>query len=418
MGLGVWGSVILHFSFFIFHSLFTLPSFPWYNLTMIQPSRKSLEIPPFLVMEVLEKAKAMEAQGIDIVHMEVGEPDFDSPPCVIDRARESMSRGETHYTHSLGRRDLREALARWHARRYRTQIDPDTIVVTMGSSPALLLTFLALCDPGDEVILSNPGYACYPQIVSFGGGAPVLVDVHEADGFQYRPEKIREKITPRTKAILVNSPSNPTGNMIDRARFAEICALGPLVVSDEIYHGLVYGEPAVSAREVSERTVVVNGFSKLFAMTGWRLGYAIVPPELARPMQKMQQNFFISAGDFAQVAAIAALEQCDAEVEAMRAEYNRRRIMLLGRCREIGLGVTIDPTGAFYVFCNVKKFCASCGLDCYDLAFDILDRAHVAVTPGTDFGPGGEGYLRLSYANSYENLVEGMNRLEHYFRGK
>jgi len=184
------------------------------------------------------------------------------------------------------------------------------------------------------VILSNPGYACYPQIVSFGGGTPILVDVDEADGFQYRPEKIREKITPRTKAILVNSPSNPTGNMIDRARFAEICALGPLVVSDEIYHGLVYAEPAVSAREVSERTVVVNGFSKLFAMTGWRLGYAIVPPELTRPMQKMQQNFFISAGDFVQVAAIAALERCDAEVEAMRAEYDRRRRMVLARCRE------------------------------------------------------------------------------------
>jgi aspartate/methionine/tyrosine aminotransferase len=382
---------------------------------MIKPSRKSLEIPPFLVMEVLEKAKTMEAQGIDIAHMEVGEPDFDSPPCIVERAHEAMRRGETHYTHSLGRRDLREAIARWHARRYGTSIDPETILVTMGSSPALLLVFLALCDPGDEVILSNPGYACYPQIVSFGGGAPVYVAVDERDGFQYRPEKIRAQITPRTKAILVNSPSNPTGNMIERARLEEICALGPLVVSDEIYHGLVYGDRAVSAREVSERTVVVNGFSKLFAMTGWRLGYAIAPPELVRPLQKMQQNFFISAGDFAQAAAIAALEQCDAEVEAMRAEYDRRRRLVLARCRDIGLGVTVEPTGAFYVFTNVKQFCAACGLDCYDLAFDILEKAHVAVTPGTDFGPGGEGYLRLSYANSYERLVEGLNRLDHYF---
>ncbi len=383
---------------------------------MIRPSRKSLEIPPFLVMEVLEKAKAMEAQGAHIIHMEVGEPDFDSPPAILERAQESLRHGETHYTHSLGRRELRAAVARWHGRRYGTQIDPETILITMGSSPALLLTFLALCDPGDEVILSNPGYACYPQIVSFGGGTPVYVDVHESDGFQYRTEKIREKITLRTKAILVNSPSNPTGNLIERARLEEICALGPVVVSDEIYHGLVYGEPAVSAREVSENTVVVNGFSKLFAMTGWRLGYAIVPPELVRPMQKMQQNFFISAGDFVQVAAIAALEQCDREVEAMRAEYDRRRRLVLARCRDIGLGVTVEPTGAFYVFTNVKHFCAKCGLDCYDLAFDILEQAHVAVTPGTDFGPGGEGYIRLSYANSYDNLAEGLNRLENYFR--
>ncbi|HPQ69284.1 MAG TPA: pyridoxal phosphate-dependent aminotransferase [bacterium] len=385
---------------------------------MITPSRKSREIPPFIVMEVLEKAQAMEAAGVDVVHMEVGEPDFDTPACAIDAAVDGLRAGRTHYTHSMGRRELREAIARWHKQQYGTDIDPETIIVTNGSSPALLLTFLALCDPGDEVILSNPGYACYPQIVAFGGGTVVNVDVFEEDGFQYRPEMIAAKITPRTKAILVNSPSNPTGNLIDRARLEAICALGPTVVSDEIYHGLVYeGEP-VSARQVCAESIIVNGFSKLFAMTGWRVGYVIVPPELVRPVQKMQQNFFISAGDFPQLAAAAALFGCDEDTARMRAEYDRRRRMVLRRCREIGLGVTVEPTGAFYVFCNVKNHCAAHGFTCYDLAFDILDQAHVAVTPGTDFGPGGEGYLRLSYANAFERLIEGMDRLEGYFRNR
>ncbi len=382
---------------------------------MIEASEKSRNLPPFLVMEVLERAQQIEAAGEHVVHMEVGEPDFDSPPFVIQTATAALRQGQTHYTHSLGRRDLREAIAQWHHEQYGTKIDPDTIIVTTGSSPALLLVFATLCNPGDEVILSNPGYACYPQIVGFAGGACVFVDVFEQDGFQYRPEDIAEKITPRTKAILVNSPSNPTGNLIDRERLAAICDLGPPVVSDEIYHGLVYGDRAVSVREITAGSVLVGGFSKLFAMTGWRLGYAIVPPELVRPMQKMQQNFFISAGDFIQAAAIAALSGCSDDVERMRQEYDRRRQMVLRRCDDIGLGVAVEPTGAFYVFANVKHFCRALGMNSYELAFDILEKAKVAVTPGTDFGPGGEGYLRLSYASSFANLTEGMNRLAAYF---
>ena len=385
---------------------------------MIRPSKKSAEIPPFLVMEVLERAQAMAAAGANVIHMEVGEPDFHSPARVVAAAEAGLRRGQTHYTHSLGRRDLREAIAAWHRTQYGTAIDPDAIVVTSGSSPALLLAFWALCDPGDEIILANPGYACYPQLVRFGGGEPVFVDVFEEDSFQYRPAAIAAKITPRTKAILVNSPSNPTGCVIDRERLAEICRLGPLVVSDEIYHGLVYGERAVSVREITENSIVVNGFSKLFAMNGWRLGYVVAPPELVRPMQKMQQNFFISAGDFVQNAGIAALNECAVDAARMRTEYDRRRRLVLRRCREIGLGAAPEPTGAFYVFANAKRYCAASGLCSYDLAFDILEKARVAVTPGTDFGPGGEGYLRLSYANSYENLVEGLERLARYFRDR
>lgn len=382
---------------------------------MIRPSVKSANLPPFVVMEVLERAQAMEAAGHHVIHMEVGEPDFDSPACVIDAGVAAMRAGATHYTHSMGRRDLREAIAAWHKAQYGTIIDPDTIVVTCGSSPALLLTFMALCDGGEEIVLSNPCYACYPQIVEFGGGKPVFVDVSEAGGFQYRPQKIAEKITPRTKAILVNSPSNPTGNLLGRKRLTEICALGPLVVSDEIYHGLVYGDRAVSVREIADESIVVSGFSKLFAMTGWRLGYLVLPPTLVRAVQKMHQNFFVSAGDFIQVAAIAALADCGADVERMRLAYDRRRHLVLERCRAIGLGVTVEPTGAFYVFVNVKDHCASRTMTCHELAFEILEKAKVAVTPGTDFGTGGEGYIRLSYANSQDNLAEGMNRLAAYF---
>jgi len=385
------------------------------RLCMIVPSKRSASMPPFLVMEVLERARQMESRGIDVIHMEVGEPDFATPACIVEAARASLQRGETRYTHSLGRPDLRRAIAAWHLKQYGLETDPDTVLVTSGSSQALLLACLALCNPGDEVILSNPGYACYPQVVAVSGGHPVTVDVLEEDGFQYRPDAIQKKLSPRTRAILVNSPANPSGNTIAADRLAAICSLGPPVISDEIYHGLMYQGRAISAREFTPQCLVVNGFSKLFAMTGWRLGYLIAPPALVRPLQNMQQNFFISAADFVQAAAMTALTHCDAEVESMRQAYDSRRLFMLRRCREIGLGVTVEPAGAFYVFVNVRRFCAARALSCHDLAFDILEQARVAVTPGTDFGTGGEGYVRLSYASSRAHLEEGMRRLEAYF---
>lgn len=379
-------------------------------------SEKAVKIPPFIVMEVLERAKALEKQGYDIVHMEVGEPDFDTPACVVNHAVNALREGKTHYTHSMGRLELREAICEYHRQRYGYVIAPEQIIVTSGSSPALLLTFMAICDPGDEVILPNPYYPCYPNLISFGQGTPVFVDVFEENGFQYEPSKIREKISPHTQAILINSPSNPTGNLLDPSVMKEISAMGPLVISDEIYHGLVYGKTAHSILEFIDNAVVINGFSKLFAMTGWRLGYAIVPEKLARPMQKMQQNFFISAGDFVQDCAVTALFHCDDEILTMVDEYDRRRRFILSRLDEMGFHVCVPPQGAFYVFFNVKDFCKKTGLNSYDLAFDILEKSHFALTPGTDFGPGGEGYLRLSYATKYERIVEGMNRLEDYFR--
>lgn len=377
-------------------------------------SKKALSIPPFLVMEVLEKAKELEAQGHEVVHMEVGEPDFDTPKCVINHAVDSLKKGNTHYTHSMGRIELRESIAKYHHENYGYQVSADQIVVTCGSSPALLMTFMTICDPGDQIILSNPHYSCYPNFVEFGQGTPVYVDVFEKDGFQYRPEAIKEKITDKTRAILINSPSNPTGNLLSPDVMKQIADIGILVISDEIYHGLVYGNHAKSILEITDNAVVINGFSKLFAMTGWRLGYAILPPDLVRPFQKIQQNFFISAGDFIQDCAVTALADCGDEIESMRLEYDRRRKLVLDRVRAMGLGVTVEPEGAFYLFCNFKHICQKRGMNSYELAFDILEKAHLAITPGTDFGSRGEGYIRMSYATKYEMIEKGMDRLEKY----
>ncbi|MFH1625184.1 MAG: pyridoxal phosphate-dependent aminotransferase [Pseudomonadota bacterium] len=373
-------------------------------------SKKATDISPFIVMEVMEKAAEMERRGENIIHLEVGEPDFDTPECVKEAAIKALRDGKTHYTHSLGLVELREAICEHYFEKYSVEISPDQVVVTSGTSPATLLVLSALLDPGDEIILPNPSYSCYSNFIEFVEGKPVWVDVYEEDGFQYLPEKIVEKMTNRTKGIIINSPSNPTGNILSAERMAEIAGLPPLVISDEIYHGLVYKGREHSILEFTGRAFVLNGFSKLYAMTGWRLGYAIVPKEFIRPLQKIHQNFFISANAFVQWAGIAALRETKDEVAKMKEIYNERRKSMISGLREIGFGITVDPTGAFYVLANAKKFSE----DSYRFAFDILENAKVGVTPGIDFGSNGEGYIRFSYANSLENINEAMDRLGNY----
>jgi aspartate/methionine/tyrosine aminotransferase len=341
----------------------------------------------------------------------VGEPDFDTPLCVKEAACQALDEGFTHYTHSLGMLELREAICAYYQRTYGVGVAPDQVIVTSGSSPAIFMTFAALLDPGDEVIISDPHYACYPNFINFVDGKPVTVPVYEEDGFQYRPEAIEAKLSERTKAVFINSPSNPTGNLLSPERMQAIAAMKPYVVSDEIYHGLVYDEGAEhSILEYTDKAFVLNGFSKQFAMTGMRLGYVIAPKAFIRPMQKVQQNFFISANAMVQKAGIAALNHAQADVAAMRARYDKRRRYMIDRLRQMGLGITVEPTGAFYVFANAKHISS----DSYKLAFDILEKANVGVTPGIDFGQGGEGYLRFSYANSLANIEEGMDRLARY----
>ncbi|HPT38387.1 MAG TPA: pyridoxal phosphate-dependent aminotransferase [Methanothrix sp.] len=375
-------------------------------------ARRAEEVAPFIAMEVLERAREMERQGINVVHMEVGEPDFDVPAAVKAATCLALDEGLTHYTHSLGDLELREAICEHYLKTYGVSITPERVVVTSGTSPAMMLVFAALLERGQEVIISDPGYACYPNFINFLGGVPAKVPVYEKDGFQFRPEVIRERINRRTKAILINSPSNPTGNLISEDTMKAIASCSPYIISDEIYHGLVYEGREHSMLEFSDRAFVLNGFSKLYAMTGYRLGYLIAPEEFIRPIQKMQQNFFICAGSLSQRAGIAALRDTRSDVEEMKRIYNERRIFMIKRLREMGFSVTVEPTGAFYIFANARSFSG----DSYRLAFDILEKAHVGVTPGIDFGKNGEGYLRFSYANSLENIEEGLNRIERYLQ--
>ena len=371
-------------------------------------------ISPFIVMEVMERAQQMERNGEHIIHLEVGEPDFDTPKKIVLAGKAALERGETHYTHSLGIFQLREAIAQYYSKNYNINVSPDQVIVTSGTSPGLLLALSVILNPGDEVICADPSYACYKNFITYLKANANCVYVYEEEGFQYRPEEIRTKITNNTKAILINSPSNPTGNLLSPKVMEQIVSLGPIIISDEIYHGLVYGDRAHSILEFSSSAIVLNGFSKLFAMTGWRLGYLIVPPDLVRPIQKLQQNFFISPNAFVQWAGVTALTEQHPEIPAMVATYDERRKYLIKRLREIGFKISVEPTGAFYVFANAKDFCSNS----YEFAFDLLENAKVAVTPGIDFGTNGEGFLRFSYANSLENIAIGMDRLAQYLNAR
>ena len=380
-------------------------------------SNRTKEMTPFIVMDVLERAHEMERQGIHVVHLEVGEPDFDTPRCIKEAACKALDNGHTHYTHSLGMLELREAICEHYLKTYRVSVDPGQVVVSSGTSPAMFVMFSALLEKGDQVIISDPHYACYPNFIKFVQGEPVLVPVFEEDGFQYKPEAIEKKITRKTKGIFINSPSNPTGNLLSRERMAAIADLAsepdsPHIISDEIYHGLVYEGKEHSILEFTQKAFVFNGFSKLYAMTGLRLGYMIAPEHFIRPIQKIQQNFFISANAMVQVAGIAALREAEKDILEMKRIYNERRKYMIQRLKAMGLGITVEPTGAFYVFANAKHISD----DSYALAFDILEKAHVGVAPGIDFGKNGEGYLRFSYATSMENITEAMDRLENYIK--
>jgi aspartate/methionine/tyrosine aminotransferase len=346
-----------------------------------------------------------------VVHLEFGEPDFDTPAVIVEAARKAIEDGRTRYAASLGILPLREAIAEHYARVYGVDLSPDRILVTPGTSPAMLLLFGHLLDPGDEVVLSDPYYACYPNFIRYAEGVPVTVDGREEDGFQYRPAAIAERLGPRTKAVVINSPANPTGAVLSDDRMAAIADLGRqhdlMIVSDEIYHGLSYEGRDRSILEFTDRAFVVNGFSKAFAMTGWRLGYVIGPPDQIRSLQTLFGNFFISTNEFVQWAGVAALRDAGADVRRFRGILDVRRRAMIDGLKAAGFGVGWEPTGAFYVLANARRYAA----DSTRFASDILEEAHVAVTPGVAFGATAEGYLRFSYAASLDRIQEGLRRL-------
>ena len=379
---------------------------------MTETSRRSQAIRPFVVMDLVARAKELEAAGRDIVRLEIGDPDFPTPAVITRAAELAMQDGSTHYTQSLGLPDLRNALTERYRDHYGVEVDPENIVVTQGTSPAMLLLFGSLLDPGDEVIMPDPCYPAYPNYVSFLGGVPKLIRVRAEDGFRYRPEEVRAAIGPRTKAIMINSPGNPTGSVLGDADLRVLAGIadeaGIYIASDEIYHGLDFCGPDRTILQYTDRAFVLNGFSKAYAMTGWRLGYLLAPQEFVRPAEKIQQNFFLAANAFVQRAGVVALKEAGPDVARMREVYDERRRYLVPALEEVGLKIACPPCGAFYVFADASSWSS----DSLALSYRLLEEAGVSCAPGVDFGGGGEGFLRFSYATDLDRLREGVSRLK------
>ncbi len=366
------------------------------------------QIQPFLAMEVMERAFELEREGAHVIHLEIGEPDFAPPPAAVEACAEALRAGHTRYTDSRGLPELRAAIAADCAQRSGTPIEPERVIVTNGTSPAMLMVFSLLVDPGDEVILPAPHYPCYPNFIRVAGGVPVMVETRAEDGYRLDVDAVRAAITPRTRAITFGSPANPTGAVQDPEVVRGLAELGLPLVSDEIYDGLVYdGARVTSALATSNSAFVLDGFSKRYAMTGFRLGWVVAPLEAVRKLQILQQNLFISATHFVQYAGLAALRDGGPTLLEMHDAYDRRRRRIVQGLRELGFGVPTMPRGAFYVFADARAFDA----DSRRLAALLLEKAHVAVTPGIDFGAAGEGWLRFAYANSEEAIEEALARL-------
>ncbi len=372
---------------------------------------KVRDIKPFLAMEILEKAQQLESCGISIIHLELGEPGGETPLAIKEAAIKAIRDNDTAYTHSLGKAELREEIARYHEQVYGIEIYPEQVIVTSGSSSAMLLAFSALLDQGEQMIMSDPYYACYPNFIRYVGAEPLPVPVREENAFRLQAGDVKNHLNPKVKGILINSPANPTGAVLGKKELQDLAALGHYIVSDEVYHGINYSGRDHSILEFTDRAVVIDGFSKRNIMTGWRLGYLIAPPDMVRNMQKLQQNLFICACAFIQSAGITALQETSEVLEKRFSAYNDRRIYLYRELQKMGIAPAQPPDGAFYMLANVNNYTS----DSYSFALRILEEAGVAVTPGIDFGPGAEGYIRISYACSMENLKEGLARLKKYF---
>src|SRR6267378_2145818 len=364
--------------------------------------------------EVLARARALEAKGRDIVHLEIGEPDFDTPPAIVAAGVAALERGETHYTPSAGVIELREAIARYVQRR-GVRVDPGQVIVTPGAKPIMFYTLLALLEKGDEAIYPDPGFPIYSSMIDFAGARGVPLALREENEFQPDLDELRKLVNSRTKVLILNSPNNPTGGVLSRAAIRGIAAIARerdlWVLADEIYGELVYdGEHHSIAVEegMADRTILLDGFSKTFAMTGWRLGYGVFPRALVEPVAKLVTNSVSCTATFVQRAGTVALTSRPPEVDRMIAEFRRRRDAVVKGLNAVP-GITCRaPQGAFYVFPNVRGL----GLrSSADIADRLLEEAGVATLAGTCFGAAGEGYLRLSYANSLANLDKAVSRI-------
>jgi aspartate/methionine/tyrosine aminotransferase len=373
-------------------------------------------IQPFHVMALLGRARELEAAGRSIIHMEIGEPDFVTPQPVIDAGIRALAEGRTHYTPAVGLAALRERIAGFYRDRYAVTVQPERIVVTPGASAALQLVMAALVNPGDKVLMADPGYPCNRNFVYLVNGEPLGIPVTADTGYQPSLGQVEAHWSQDTVALLVASPSNPTGTLLDAATLQSFHdftrSRGGALVVDEIYHGLVYGETAATALAVSEDVFVINSFSKYFGMTGWRLGWLVAPLDMVPGIDKLAQNLFLAASTLSQHAALRAFDADNLEIlESRREAFRERRDYLLPALRELGFDIPVTPAGAFYLYADCSRFTA----DSYVFSQRLLEEAGVAITPGTDFGTfRPERHVRFAYTTSLENLREGVRRLRDY----
>ena len=357
--------------------------------------------------EVLARAKALEAIGRSIIHLEIGEPDFDTPEHIRTAAKEALDAGHTHYVPAPGILPLREAVAAFLERTGRLRTTPDRVIVTPGAKPIMFFTILALCEEGDEVVLPDPGFPMYESITAFAGATPVPVPLRERNGFRLDPDELASLVTDRTRLLILSSPHNPCGSALTRSDLEAIAAVAIerdlVVLSDEVYWAITYDRPHASILDfdgMPERTVLLDGWSKTFAMTGWRLGFGVFPRPLVEPVTRLVVNSVSCTSAHSQLAAIAALTGPWEPVDRMVAEFRKRRDVIVDGLDQIPGMSCLRPEGAFYVFPSI----AGLGRPAAEVEALLLDRAGVACLAGTSFGAGGEGYLRFSYANSVENL--------------
>jgi aminotransferase len=378
-------------------------------------SNRVQSVPPSGIRRFFDIAATMK----NVISLGIGEPDFVTPEPILKAGMASLQHGETHYTSNSGILELRQAVSRNLKKLYSVDYDPEAeILITVGVSEALYLALTAILDPGDEVIVPQPCFVAYTAEVVFAGGVPVTIATKVEDDFQVTAEAIERSITPRTKALLIGYPNNPTGAVMRRENLIQIGQLAEkhdlVVISDEIYDRLVYGGAHVcfpALPEMLSRTILLGGFSKGYAMTGWRLGYAAAPSELLAAMRKIHQYTIMSAPTTAQVAGVEALANGEKHVQEMVAEYDRRRRLLVGGLNTLGLDC-FEPKGAFYAFPAVAKS----GMDDDTFAESLLQEEQVAVVPGSAFGESGKGFVRLCYATAYEKIEEALNRMERFMR--
>jgi aspartate/methionine/tyrosine aminotransferase len=379
-------------------------------------SKRMQQIQPFHVMALLARARELEATGRSIIHMEIGEPDFTTPQPVIDAGIHALQQGHTHYTPATGLPALRKRIAGFYRDRYGVEVAPERIIITPGASSALQLVMAALINPGDEVLLANPGYPCNRNFVYLFNGEPVSIPVGPDTDYQPAVEQVAAQWNKKTRALMLASPSNPTGTVLDKGALQGVYDYvrqqnGQLIV-DEIYHGLTYGESTTTALAISDDIFIINSFSKYFGMTGWRLGWLIAPEIFVDAMDRLAQNLFLAAPTIAQHAALTAFDEENiAILEERRKAFQARRDFLLPALCELGFKIPVTPAGAFYLYANCSRFTD----DSEVFASDLLEQAGVAITPGKDFGTHQpEQHVRFAYTTSLGKLEEGVGRLREF----